>query len=98
MPAARNSTSAGMLLRRRTRGRPRQVLAPHAAELRIVTNQVGELAALLHEVAPRQARDLLLEPRRAMSSLSTSARVVEAEGLVEVGGHEEMLRRGSLSW
>ena len=38
-----------------------EVLAPHAAELRIVANQVGELAALLDEVAPGQPVDLLLE-------------------------------------
>ena len=39
-----------------------EVLAPDAAELRIVTNQVGELAALLDQVAAGQPVDLLLEP------------------------------------
>ena len=45
-----------------------EVLAPHAAELRIVANQICQLAALLHEVAPRKARHLLFEiatPRSA---------------------------------
>ena len=62
-----------MLLRSRTR-RPVSVemLAPHAAELRIVTNQIGELASLLNEVAPREAVDLLLEMPPPMSSLRTS--------------------------
>ena len=50
-----------------------QVLAPDAAELGIVANQVGELAPLLDEVAPGQAVDLLLETRGApSSSLRTS--------------------------
>ena len=33
-----------------------EVLATHAAELRVVTNQIGQLPALLDQVAPRQAR------------------------------------------
>ena len=35
---------------------------PHAAKLGIVADQIGQLAALLDEVAAGQARDLLLEP------------------------------------
>ena len=38
-----------------------EVLAPHAAELGVVPDQVGELAALLHQVAVREARDLVFE-------------------------------------
>jgi hypothetical protein len=33
----------------------------HAAKLRIVPNQVRQLAALLHKVSLRQARDALLK-------------------------------------
>ena len=49
-----------------------EVLAPHAAKLRVVANQVGELAALLHEVAAREPVDLLLESDTPSSSLSTT--------------------------
>ena len=42
-----------------------EVLAPHAAELGIVTNQVGQLAALLHQVVAGQPLDLVLERRGA---------------------------------
>ena len=38
-----------------------QVLAPHTAELGVVANQVRELTALLDQVRPRQAGDLLIE-------------------------------------
>ena len=61
-----------------------EVLAPHAAKLRIVPNEVRQLAALLHEVAARKPVDLLLEPRRADQLAQHGARVVEAEGLVEI--------------
>ena len=37
------------------------MFAPDAAVLGIVADQVGELAALLHEVAAREARHLVFE-------------------------------------
>ena len=67
-----------------------QVLAPDAAELGVVTDQVGQLAALLHQVAARQALDLLVEVGDAKQLAQHDAGVVEAQGLVEVGGDEEV--------
>ena len=61
-----------------------QVLAAHAAELRVVPDQVGQLAALLDEVAGREARDLLFEARHAEQLAQHDARIVEAERLVEI--------------
>ena len=42
-----------------------EMLATHAAELRIVADQVRELAPLLHQVAAGEAVDFLLKARRA---------------------------------
>ena len=61
-----------------------EVLAPDGPELRIVAKQVGEFASLMHEVAAGQARDLLLEAGSADELAQHHARVVEAQGLVEV--------------
>ena len=47
-----------------------EVLATHATELRVVPNEVGELAALLHEVAARQPVDLFLEAATRRSARS----------------------------
>ena len=61
-----------------------EVLATHAAKLRVVTNEVGQLAALLHEVAAGKPADLLLEARGADELAQHGARIIEAERLVEV--------------
>jgi hypothetical protein len=37
------------------------MLAANAAKFRIVANQIGELAALLHEIAARKPRHALFE-------------------------------------
>ena len=67
-----------------------QMLAAHAAEFRVVTNQVGQLAPLLHQVAAGQAIDLLLEPRRAQNLAEDETGIVETERLIEVRRHEKM--------
>ena len=38
-----------------------EVLAPDAAELRVVTNQIGQLPALLDQIASREPFDLLVK-------------------------------------
>ena len=49
------------------------MLDAHSAKLRIVPNQVRQLAALLHQISLRQARDALLEnPRIPSSSHNTN--------------------------
>ena len=61
-----------------------EVLTTHAAKLRIVTNEVGQLAALLHEVAAGKPADFFLEARGANELAQHRARIIEAERLVEV--------------
>src|SRR5205814_9156244 len=71
-----------------------EVLAAHAPELRVVANEVGQLSALLHEVARGEAGDLLLERGGADDLAQDDTRVVEAERLVEVRRHQEVLAGG----
>src|SRR5262249_9419465 len=54
----------------------------------VVQQQVGQLSALLHEVDPCQAGDLLLEARGAQQLAEHDPRVVEAQRLVEVAGEQ----------
>ena len=73
-----------------------EVLPPHAAVLRVVQEQVGQLAALLHQVEPRQARHLApRSPALPSSSLSTTPGVVEAQRLVEVARQQVVLGHAS---
>ena len=69
-----------------------QVLAPDAAELGVVPNQVGQLATLLHEIAPRQALDLLLKTPGPEDLAEDQAGVVETERLIEIRRDEKMPR------
>ena len=69
-----------------------QVLTPDAAELGVVPNQVGQLAALLHEIAPRQAVDLVLKVRGPDELAEDQAGVVETERLIEIRRDQEMPR------
>ena len=55
-----------------------QVLAPNAAELRIVTNEIGQLPTLLHQIAVREPFDLVLESRHANQLAQDEPRIVEA--------------------
>ncbi len=70
-----------------------EVLAPHAPELRVVTNQVRQLAPLLDQVAPGQPVDLFLEAGGANQLAQYHPRIVEAERLVEVRRDQKVLRR-----
>jgi hypothetical protein len=70
------------------------VLAAHAPERRIVPQQVGELRALMNEVGAGEAGHLVLEAGHADQIAQDRARVVEAEGLVEVR-REEIMRTGN---
>src|SRR5690606_27828908 len=69
-----------------------EVFATHAAVFGIVTDQVGELTALLHQVAAGEAGDLLFEAANAEQLAQLEARVVEAQRLIEVGREQEMFR------
>jgi hypothetical protein len=65
-----------------------EVLPPHPPELRVVPDQIGELPALMDEVAPAQAVHLRLETGHAEQVGQHGARIVEAERLVEVRGQQ----------
>src|SRR4029078_13400927 len=69
------------------------MLAPHAAVLGIVADEIGELAALLHQVAVRESLDLLLEATHAEQFAQFEAGIVEAQRLVEIRREQEMSRR-----
>ena len=70
-----------------------QVLLAHAAELGVVADEVGQLPALVHEVARGQALDLRLEIGGADQLAEDQPRIVEAEGLVEIRRQQEVLLR-----
>ena len=70
-----------------------EMFAAHAAELRIVADEIGELAALLHEMAGREAGDLLLEVGDSEQLAQLESRVVEAQRLIEIRREEKMFRR-----
>ena len=74
-----------------------EVLAPDAAELRVVANQIRELASLVDHVAARQPVDLFLESRRANQLAQDGSRIVEAERLIEVRRDEKVLREAWVS-
>jgi hypothetical protein len=61
-----------------------EVLPAHAAELRVVPNQIRELPALMDKVAAAQPVDLFFEAPDAEQVREHGARVVETERLVEV--------------
>ena len=68
-----------------------QVLAPHAAELRVMPQQVRELPSLLHQVGSGESLDLLLESRRADEFAQHKPGIVETQGLIEIRRHEKVL-------
>src|SRR5512144_2939605 len=73
-----------------------EVVTAHAAELRVVAEQICELSTLLHEVEARQAGDLLVEAANAQHLAQEATRVVEAQGLVEVADQQKRLHRRSV--
>src|SRR6266480_747884 len=68
----------------------REVLAAHAAEIRVVENEIAELRALLHEVHLREAVDLVAESVETDELAKNHARVVEAERLVKIAGQQNL--------
>ena len=70
-----------------------QVLAPDAAKLGVVPDQIGELAALVDEIAAPQSVDFGVERGHAEPLGEHNARIVEAQCLVEVRRHEKMPQR-----
>ena len=72
-----------------------QMLAADAAELGIVTNQIGQLAALLHEVAAGQAVDLLAGSSTSPSNLAED----EPESLkLSVWSKSDATRKCRVRW
>jgi len=71
------------------------MLAAYATKVRIVTKEIRELGALLHQVDVREAADLLAKVWRANEFAEDNAGVIEAQGLVEVAGDEIVTGRCS---
>ena len=67
--------------------------APDAAKVGIVADQVGELAALLDQVAARKSGDLLFKVAHAQHLAQNVARVIKAQCLVEVRSQQVMFAR-----
>ena len=63
-----------------------EVLAAHAAKIRVVQDEVAELRALLDEVHLRETLHLVVEAVKADELAKNDSRVVEAERLVEIAG------------
>ena len=63
------------------------MFATDAAVLRIVTNEVRKLPALLDQVARGKAGDLSQKIRDAEQIADNLSRIVKAERLIEVGRH-----------
>src|SRR5690606_33622073 len=72
-----------------------EVLAPDTPELRVVAEQVGQLAALLDEIAARETGYFGFEIGRPDDLAEDDAGVVEAQCLVEVAGDEVVLAADS---
>jgi len=69
-----------------------QVLAPHAAVIRVVPQQIRELPALLDEVGAREACDLFTKPGDSHDLAEDDPRIVEAQRLVEIACEQIFLR------
>ena len=67
-----------------------QVRLAHAAELRIVADEVGELAALLDQVAARKSRDAFLVAVNPDKLAQHQPGVIEAQSLIEVRSQQVM--------
>src|SRR5579863_8898921 len=71
------------------------MLPPHAAKVRIVTDEISELPALLHQVAAGETLDLLLKAAHAKQFAQYVTGVVEAQRLIEVRRQQVVFVRGS---
>src|SRR5580704_18444356 len=67
------------------------MLAPYAAKVRVMTDEIGELSALLHEIAACQSVHLLLETAHAEQLAQHVPRVVEAQRLIKIRCQQVML-------
>lgn len=63
-----------------------EVLFADVAEIGVVEDQIAELRALLDEVDGGEALDLVIKTVETDQLAEDDARVVEAEGLVEIAG------------
>ena len=63
-----------------------EVLTAHAAEFRVVAEQVGQLRTLLDQVDGGQAPDLFIKSAQAEHLAQDDAGIVKAQRLVEVAG------------
>ena len=60
-----------------------EVLAAHAAKIRIMENQIAELRTLLNEVDVRKALDLVVKAVKTNELAQHDSRIVETERLIE---------------
>ena len=67
-----------------------EVLATHAAKIRIMENQIAELGTLLNEIDVRKALDLVAKAMKTNELAQHDARIVETERLIEVGRQKKM--------
>ena len=61
-----------------------EVFPANAAKFRIVTNQIGELAALLYQIAPCKARNAVFKTRYSQQLAQHESRIVETQSLIKV--------------
>jgi hypothetical protein len=61
-----------------------EVLATHAAKIRIMENQIAELGTLLNEVDVRKALDLVVKAVKTDELAQHDSRIVETERLIEI--------------
>ena len=68
-----------------------QILPAHAPVFGIVAHEVGQLAALLHKVQPREASHLVLETGDAEQLAQRDTGIVETERLIEIACEQIVL-------
>lgn len=61
-----------------------EVLAAHAAKIRIMENQIAELGTLLNEVDVRKALDLVVKAVKTNELAQHDSRIVETQRLIEI--------------
>jgi hypothetical protein len=69
------------------------MLAANTPKLRIVADEISELAALLHQVAARETRDALLESADTHELAQHDAGILEAQRLIEIRGDQVVFER-----
>ena len=61
-----------------------EVLAAHAAKIRIMENQIAQLRTLLNEVDVRKAPDLVVKAVKTNELTQHDSRIVKTEPLIEI--------------